>query len=286
VGPAFHLLAHSHGVAFLDAATDWRSRVTLGGPRDPRFGETFQGWFNGTLPARPFDVAVTRPGSALGAIDAWVMPTGGDLGDLVRLTPQNGGAYDVQVHPTFREVMAGWRGTTPVVSVIRGNDHALTMLARFPPYDFLDPDLPGVIAGVPLIDEAIIRRFVTPWAEMVVQPLVVVREVTGAPVAHVLPPPPRENAEGAPYREVLGDVIREFGFVPESLRLKWYRCYARVLAERLAAIGCETIFPPAESLNADGLLREDFAEGLTHGNRRYGERLAVAIEDWIAGRRP
>jgi len=282
VAPEFHLLAHSHGVAFLDAATDWRSRVKLAGAPDPRFGATFQGWFGGTLPARPMELALLRPGAAR-TIVAWVMPPGGPVGHLVEMVPGPGGAPTPKVNPAYVEVLREWRGKGPVVSMIRGNEHALAMLGRFPLYDFADPEVPGVVAGVPVIDEGLVDRYVAPWTDMVFHPLELARRESAVPVLHVPPPPPRENAEGARHLEEMGEVVRQYGFVPESLRLKWYRRYCRQLRTRLSAIGCDLLEAPREALTDRGLLREDFSEGLTHGNRRYGELVAAQVDAWIAG---
>ncbi len=283
MAPDFHLLAHSHGVAFLDAATDWRSRVKLGGGADPRFGDTFQGWFGGTVPARPIELVLARPASPPRSIVAWVMPPGGAVGHLVEMVPGPDGAPQPRVNPAYVEVLREWRGHAPIVSMIRGNEHALTMLGRFPPYDFVDPEVPGFTRGVPVIDEALIERYVSPWTDMVFHPLALARREAGVPVLHVPPPPPREKAEGARHLEEMGEVVRQFGFVPESLRLKWYRRYCRQLRARLAAVGCDLLEAPREALTGAGLLREDFSEGLTHGNRRYGELVAAQVEAWIAG---
>lgn len=281
--PDFHLLAHSHGVAFLDAATDWRSRVKLAGAPDPRFGSTFQGWFGGTLPARPMELTLQLPGAAARPIVAWVMPPGGAVGHLVEMVPGPEGSPLPKVNPAYVEVLREWRGKGPIVSMIRGNEHALTMLGRFPPYDFVDPEVPGVVAGVPVIDEGLVERYVSPWTDMVFHPLELARRETGAPVLHVPPPPPREKAENARHLEEMGEVVRQFGFVPESLRLKWYRRYCRQLRARLAAVGCDFVDAPRQALTEGGLLREDFSEGLTHGNRKYGALVADQVAAWVAG---
>lgn len=279
----FLLLAHSHGVAFLDAVTDWRARVKLAGAPDPRFGSTFQGWFGGTLPDRPMDLAWQLPGAAPRTIAAWVMPPGGPVGHLVEMVPGPGGAAQPKVNPAYVEVLREWRGRGPVVSMIRGNEHALTMLGRFPPYDFVDPEVPGVAAGVPVIDEGLLERYVSPWTDMVFHPLELARRETGARVLHVPPPPPREKAESARHLEEMGELVRQYGFVPERLRLKWYRRYCRQLRARLEAVGCDLLEAPREALTSEGLLREELAEGLTHGNRGYGGLVAAQVDAWVAG---
>jgi hypothetical protein len=42
----------------------------------------------------------------------------------------------------------------------------------------------------------------------------------------------------------------------------------------LGAINCKVLEPPPESRNANGLLKEEYAEGLTHGNSDYGRLVA------------
>jgi hypothetical protein len=46
--PDFYLIAHSHGVSLLDGITDWRKQKLVVDDHDPRYGEAFQGWFNGS----------------------------------------------------------------------------------------------------------------------------------------------------------------------------------------------------------------------------------------------
>ena len=278
-----YVLAHSHGVAFMDAATDWRSRFRGGAALDPRYGEAFQGWYGGAIPDGPIDVSAVGC-TRLRKVTAWVMPITSGQGILVNpVRDSRNAVLSVQVDATFAGVIRSWGGDTPIVSMIRGNDHALMMLGRYPAYDFLDPAVPGVAAGVPILDEALIERHVEPWADGVFYALAVVRREVRNPVLHVLPPPPREHPERARHLEEVGELVREHGFVPAALRLKWHRRYARQLAARLAAIGCATLAPPAGACTADGLLREEYAEGLTHGNRRYGELVAAQVEAWIGG---
>ena len=282
--PDFYLLAHSHAVCLLDAATDWREKVQLAGGADARFGEAFQGWFDGKVPARPLELSFAWPGALPRSLVAWVMPPGGKVGHLVSLVPGPGGVPKVQENPDFVAMLREWRGTAPIVSIIRGNEHVLTFLNRFPPYDFLDDDTPGVVRGVPILDEGLIEGFVATWADLVFHSLALARrEAPGNPLLHVCPPPPREHPERARHLEEIGDVVQQYGFVPVALRLKWYRRYCRHLAKRLAAIGCVTLAAPPAACTPEGLLREEFSEGLTHGNRRYGELLAARLDAWIAG---
>jgi len=66
--------------------------------------------------------------------------------------------------------------------------------------------------------------------------------------------------------------------------MKWYKRYCRRLALRLATIDCDVVLPSPEACNAEGLLREEYAEGLTHGNNEYGKLAARQIESWLSRR--
>jgi hypothetical protein len=79
----------------------------------------------------------------------------------------------------------------------------------------------------------------------------------------------------------MGELISHYGFAPDRLRLKWYRRYCRLLEARLATIGCKALAAPPEACDPDGLLREEYAEGLTHGNSAYGVMTARRVESWL-----
>jgi len=206
----------------------------------------------------------------------------GPLFQLSKASPDSPPA--VQLNPAYVEVLRSWSGGIPIVSMINGNEHALTMLNQWPPYDFLDEEVPSVESGVPIIDEVFIDEHVEPWVSAVFNQLLVVKRLAPNPLAHVLPPPPRENPQNSPHFELLRDVISTYGFAPAQLRMKWYKRYCRRLALRLATIDCDVVLPSPEACNAEGLLREEYAEGLTHGNNEYGKLAARQIESWLSRR--
>jgi hypothetical protein len=282
--PDLYLLAHSHGIALLDALTDWRARLKSGGAADPRYGEAYQGWWTeGAFPRTPFEAAAA--GGPLKRVVAWVISAGARLGPLVIRVAGNAGKTTLEASREYDEVLRAWRGTTPVVSMLHGNEHARTALNLWPPYDFLEPAQPALEPGVPLVDEAFIDAQVDDWVAAVYFPLAMLKGLAPNPLAHVLPPPPRERPEAAKHFEKLQEDVARYGFAPERLRLKWYRRYCRRLAERLRAIGCAVLEPPAQACSERGLLKEEFAEGLSHGNRAYGALTAARIQDWLRSAR-
>lgn len=282
--PDFFLLAHSHGVSLLDGATDWRARLKGDSGSDARYGAPFQGWFHDRIPRVPFEARLTGNATP-GRVEAWVISSGSRIGPLVAPNDAGGGDVDVKINPEYQRVMGLWRGRAPIVSMIHGNEHAATLFNVWPPFDFVDEAGAGVAPGVPVIDQVFIDAHIESWTAMVFFPLWVLRQVVPNPLAHVLPPPPREKPEGSPHMETLAEYATRHGFAPDRLRLKWYRRYCRQLAQRLASIGCAVFEPPQQACNAEGLLRAEFAEGLTHGNQAYGALTARRIESWLAGMR-
>jgi hypothetical protein len=284
VVPDCYLLANSHGVALLDAVTDWRTGVTAVPELKPQYGEAFQLWFSGKIPPKPIPVSIVDPEVGLSRLVAWIVPLEGSANPWIAFAPTGAGpAGAMRPAPGFLSVLQTWRGTgVPVVSMIYGNEHAGAMVSKWPPYDFVDCDVAEVQPAVPIIDTAAIDTLVMRWIFLVVSVLSVVRQRTGAPMVHVLPPPPREHPERATHLETLGEDLRTCGFTRAALRLKWYRRYCRLLSARLALFNCDVLSPPAAACSADGLLQDDFAEGLTHGNRRYGRLVAEQIASWLA----
>jgi hypothetical protein len=279
--PELFLLAHSHGVSLLDALTDWRSKLDSSAPPDARYGPSFRGWFHGAIPPYPFETQVVGGALSLKRITAWLMSPAGGIGALVNPSASSTAASSIEADPQYVQIVSSWRGAVPIVSMINGNEHAATMLNEGPAYDFLEEEVAGIEPAAAVIDEAFIDERIDPWVAAVYFPLMVLRQLVANPLAHVLPPPPRENPRNSPYQELMGELIARHGFAPARLRLKWYRRYCRLLTARLAAIGCKVLPAPSQACSARGLLREDYAEGLTHGNNMYGMLTGQQIESWL-----
>jgi hypothetical protein len=282
--PDFFLLAHSHGVSLLDGATDWRARLRGGSGSDPRYGAAFAGWFHGGIPRTPFEVDMPG-GSVAKRIVAWVISSSAGIGPLLAQCEAGAADTDIRLNSEYQRVLGLWHGAAPIVSMIHGNEHWPTLLNMWPPCDFVEETTPGIAPGVPVIDEAFIDAQLAPWVAAAFFPLWAIRRMVPNPLAHCLPPPPRENPQGSLHLEVLQEHVARYGFAPDRQRLKWYRRYCRRLAEKLVAIGCTVFEPPPQACTAEGLLRAEFAEGLTHANHAYGALTARRIEAWLQGLR-
>jgi hypothetical protein len=274
--PDFYLIAHSHGVSLLDGISDWRKRFRVGGEHDPRYGDAFQGWFNGSMIGEPFPAVVVDKSLPLGNLEAWLLSDGAGVGALARFDRSNGSGV-LHINRKFSGVLQTWNGSSPIVSMLNGNEHALTMLNRMPSYDFLDPEIPAIETSVPIIDEIYIDQCIDSWTSVLFYSLVAIKRLAQNQLIHILPPPPRENPQLSQHFETLRDQVVAHGFLPDRLRLKWYRRYCRHLTALLAPINCKVLEPPPESCNSNGLLKEEYAEGLTHGNSKYGKLIAMQL---------
>ena len=268
-----HLIANSHGVALLDALTYWRKSGACGGEQDARYGAAFKGWFDGSIGGAPFETEIVDHSFRGRSLHAWVLSSGTPIGPLARLR-QEDGQIKLYLAERFSQTLQAWDNGRPIVSMLAGNEHALTMLNNLPEYDFIEPEVPGVQPGAQIIDDLFIDERISQWVEPVLSAICGMRRVTRCPVIHVLPPPPREDPMASQHLEGIGDFVRQFGLVSDRLRLKWYRRYCRRVTEVLQPLGCEVLPAPAEACTADGLLRQELAEGLTHGNRGYGALVA------------
>ena len=280
----FVVVGHSHAVAFLDGVTDWRKHIasTTHLPSDPRYSDAFQGWFSGAFPDESLQLQVTEPGLRSRRILARLIPRTSALNGAAEYV-QRDGQPNLLIQPQFLDFLKGLPANVPIVSFIRGNEHARQMLGDLPRYDFLEPEVAGLdpAADAVPIDTIFIDQVIDTWLSVTLPTLAAIRAVTGERVIHILPPPPRENPQSAGYFEKVGAIVREHGFAPDAIRLKWYRRYCRLLSMALGLNGCEVLPPPTETLTKDGFLKSTLADGLTHAKLDYGKILARAIEEKI-----
>lgn len=173
-----------------------------------------------------------------------------------------------------------------LVSMLGGNAHNMISLVRpARPYDFI---LHGEAETGPpmeddheLVPEALVRAALEERLEKDFWRLERLFEIAG-PFIHAESPPPlisdvfiRDRAE-VYFRDYNDGEI-----VPASPGLRWrmWRLNARILREKVEAMGCRFLPVPRTVLDEDGFLRIDLAEDPTHGNEAYGEALIRAIED-------
>jgi hypothetical protein len=91
--------------------------------------------------------------------------------------------------------------------------------------------------------------------------------------------------ENASVLEVLKEPLARFGFLRPSLRLKWYRRYLDLQIPILNSIGVTVATPDYTVAIDNGYLVPGYAEGLTHGNARYGALVASHLRQIIQDER-
>lgn len=290
----FCLIAGSHGIAVLDAFSDWRSVLaSRGNVRDSVFAYSspvaqyqspaFSGWYDGSMPFEPFSVQLTQGGLSQHACAVWMLSAAArtEIGPLASFKPGESGGVVLEVNPALIRVLEKWSTHVPIVSMLNGTEPASMMFNQYPEYDFIEEGATQN-PGLQVLPLRVVDHYVDQWVNATLAPLLAIRKMSSAPLFHVMPPPPREEPQKALYQEGLHDIIRQHGFVSDALRLKWYRRYCRVL--RQVAVGiCSFIEVPSDALTGEGLLRAQYAEGLTHANTAYGALIGQRILSCVLG---
>ena len=275
--PDFYLIADSLGVSLLDGITNWREQFRTSGEHDKSFGVSFQGWANGSMINAPFLTDVIDQNSSLKKIHAWVRApksTGTTQGILATINSSN----VLDINHEFLQFLQSWNDPTPLVSMIASGKGYLFPVFNHPKpeYDFFDPEVPGIEKNMPIIDDIFIDRLVADWVNPVYFATIAMVK-SGKNHIHVLPPPPLENPERTKHLEGLDQFVNAYGFLRGRTRVKWYRRYCRELTRRLEKLNCRVLPAPPGTCNSDGLLLQEYAEGLTHANSKYGRLVAEQI---------
>jgi hypothetical protein len=276
-----YLIGHSHIVAMLDAVTNWRDKIDKEPTQDSRFGTVFQAWFTDAITPNSFQARIVDETLTMEVVEAWAISATTGIGALATIRKDSGKELQVLGNRKFLDILKTWNGLTPIVSMLRGNELSKMMLGNLPEYDFLDCEISQICKNSPLVDEVFIDALVDEKIFRVCDELLAIRTLVQNDLIHILPPPPREHPNSSVHFEALGDLISKHGFISDNLRLKWYRRYCRNMTRRLEAIGCHVLPAPTECCNSIGLLKEEFSEGLTHGNWRYGILVAKQLDRFL-----
>jgi len=261
------ILGHSHIISVLDAITDWRTK-------HEREIVTQSDTFN-------LNCNVTNFAFGINIHQKWHLSSTFKIIENIKIKNKNN--FEYVINNVFLKIIKGWSGDIPIVSMLFGNEHAYAMINSLPEYDFLDEEIHSYFNGVQIVDTTYIDLHIEKWVSAIYHPLRIIRGLVPNPLIHILCPPPRESPELADDLEILIDLVRRYGFVSDSLRLKLYRRYCRKLTSALTSINCIVLTQPADAFNIDGLLKLEYAEGLTHANKYYGELLLRDLEMLIKG---
>jgi hypothetical protein len=69
-----------------------------------------------------------------------------------------------------------------------------------------------------------------------------------------------------------------------ALRLKYYLVYVQALTEAAARLNIESMMPPEEATDAEGMLRQEYAKDNIHGNSRYGQAVLAKMNELLQSR--
>lgn len=176
-----------------------------------------------------------------------------------------------------------------VISLVGGNQYAMISTLRpHPDVDLVDPSEPGdqksfachraaniiprramksyLASGIDNLDGAVLRR---------------IRASTRARVAHVLPPPPKQDNDF--IRRSHDTVFAAAGCTgidpsEPQFRLKCWQLQRECLEELCGDISIQVLPPPTDTVGDDGFLKPFYyGKDVTHANRRYGDRVLREI---------
>jgi hypothetical protein len=173
-----------------------------------------------------------------------------------------------------------------IASAIGGNQHQSFGLIQHPvPFDFIEPGSPK--PDQPQLGELIPYRTMWTVFERGLrgkdgQRLTALRQATGRPIYHLLPPPAKESAEHilkrheSAFREA---GLAERGVAPAPLRLKLWRLQCAVLESLCAEWGIRLLPPPKGTQTPEGFLKPAYySDDATHANTAYGELVLRQLE--------
>lgn len=271
------LIGHSHAVAILDAIADWRGG--LGMDRvgtEAGYTESFRGWSSINTGGRMIRLSPYPGFEVFEGLQVCLINAATFRNNLAEVKEVVNGQVRFEVSPLLGGFIESIQGFDAVISVIQGNEHTLlSLVATLPDYDFAPFDDPP--CGQPL-DRVYIDSWLSQMCMPVAAPLACMRgALRTTRILHVPPPPPLFDPSRTSTLEVLAEQIKQHGFTRPQLRRKWYETYVSRLEARLHAMGVAMIGPDLAEIGEAGFLRPEFSEGLSHGNRRYGELMARRI---------
>jgi hypothetical protein len=161
---------------------------------------------------------------------------------------------------------------------IGGNQYNAFGLVQHPqPFDFHSLDRPD-IAPMPGRDIVAYRTlrdlFVSGLSGNDGKRIARLVAASRARVVQLAPPPPKLNEQRILQRHeslFREQGIAERGLTPASIRLKLWALQVSVLGQLCREWGCTLLPAPAQAVDGNGFLKDDFsADDATHGNESYG----------------
>jgi hypothetical protein len=268
------IIGHSHVVAILDGIGCWRKAAHLDQDcEDKSYTAAFQDWYSVNTAGKLFEILPKKQFEAFRGAKVSPITSAGSY-TVATLTRLDNGSMQASISPDLQAFLNEVAEFDVVISVLHGGEHVKRGIVNdMPEYDFA-PYEEGLTDYYP-IDSSYIAKYLAQDIQTVGAPLLAMcLSLKKARLLHVAPPPPLKDPSAAKVYENLDDLVRRYGFVRPALRLKWYSRYLASLRSVTARLGITLVEPNDHALTVDGFLNPEFAEGLTHGNARYGELMA------------
>lgn len=274
------LIGHSHIVCLMDALGEWRSQLGLrSGAKRSGFSASFDGWDATDTGNNLISFPTRKIGGVAADIRCAAVSGRHAYYDLVNLSGiEQGGS--LMVSPTLLDYCRALGDCDALVSIVFGNQLAAHVwLNDKPSYDFVENSLPGpLLSGAQPVSRRYIDGINREYGKRAFFICMAIRQyVPRAKILHLLPPPPLESPSQIKFQEGLAEAMAEHGVLDARLRLKWYRAYAGSMMAQLGELGVTVLMPPPETCDANGFLRRELAEGLTHGNAQYGAMMWESV---------
>ncbi len=174
-----------------------------------------------------------------------------------------------------------------IAAVWGGNEHYGHGAVNSPRrYDFVLPTAPNL----PLADGAeivpydlLVRRFRTP-AGALSSLWELLQSCCRLPIYDPAAPPPSRSTDITsrlpPHWRQQAEA---HGVAAPSFRYKVWRLIMELKQESSEAVGARFLAPPAQAIDADGMLRDEYAGDGIHGNRDYGALVVGQLDQLVQG---
>ena len=182
-----------------------------------------------------------------------------------------------------------WLGPRDIMfSMVGGNQHAIfSTIQHEVAFDFCTDGMEPAPATVHMIPNRAIKEYLSAGVYgRDGQMLWAMRNATRARIVHIVPPPPKKDAEHILRHQEThfseGN-IAQLGVSDALLRKKAWDLQATILKELCRELEIEILMPPEESLCPEGFLAKEFyARDITHANAQYGELVLKQVEKFVA----
>lgn len=175
-----------------------------------------------------------------------------------------------------------------IFSMVGGNQHAiLSTIQHEVAFDFCSEGMEPASATVHMIPNRAIKEYLSAGVYgRDGQMLRAMRNATRARIVHIVPPPPKKDAEHILRHQEThfseGN-IAQLGVSDALLRKKAWDLQATILKELCRELEIEILMPPEESQCPEGFLAKEFyARDITHANAQYGELVLQQVEKFVA----